>query len=56
MTKQAERQQKLHELDERLQRFQHEHPVQAWAIALGIAAVVAALIFLLVHFIQKGTP
>ncbi len=56
MTKQAERQQRLHELDQRLQRFQREHPVQAWVVAFGIAAVVAALIFLLVHFIQKGTP
>jgi hypothetical protein len=56
MTIQAERQEKLQELDQPLQRFQHEHPVQAWAAMFGVAAVFTALVWLLVDFIEKGKP
>jgi Flp pilus assembly protein TadB len=46
MTKQAERQRKLQELDKRLQRLQREHPVQAWAVTFGIGAAFVGLLWL----------
>jgi hypothetical protein len=54
MTKQAEqRQRKLQELDERLQRWQREHPIQAWAVALGIAAIFLVVGWLLVKLLPE---
>jgi len=55
MTKQAEGQRKLHELDRRLQRWQCEHPVQAWAVALCIAAIFLVVVCLLVKLLPGKT-
>jgi hypothetical protein len=49
------RQKQLREFDERLLRWQHEHPVQAWTVAFVIAGLLAGLVWLFGYFIQKGT-
>jgi Flp pilus assembly protein TadB len=42
----SKRLRQFHELDERLQRWQREHPVQAWAVTFCSGAAFVGLLWL----------